>query len=82
MICMLKYHLKAWCLVIYTPFYEATVYCNTRYYFFKAFIVTNSDQLLFFRREFMNPYKLHNHKFMNFFLLLYVYYLVLQYTIV
>ena len=30
-ICMLKYLLKCWCLVIHKPFYLTTVYCNTRY---------------------------------------------------
>ena len=45
MICMLKYHLEFWCLIIYKPFYPATLYCYTRYYFLKHFFVTNSDQL-------------------------------------
>ena len=62
MICKLKYHLKYWCLVIYKPFYQANVHCNTIYYFFKTYFVTNSDQLQFFRRVFINHYKLHNHK--------------------
>ena len=39
MICILKYHLKFGCLVIYKPFYQATVYCNTRCYFLKAQIL-------------------------------------------
>ena len=60
--------------------------------FLNTSFVTNSDQLKFFRREFMNHYKLHNYnKFMTFFfslvvigdklLCLNVYYLVLQYTV-
>ena len=56
---MLKYHLQFWCLIIYKPFYQATVCCNTRYLLFcKTFFVTNSDQLQFFRHEFMNHYKM------------------------
>ena len=70
MICMFKYHLQFWSLVIYKPFYQATVYCNTRYYFFKHFSVTISDHLQFFSREFMKNYKLHNLKFMAIFVLL------------
>ena len=30
LVCMLKYHLKLWCLVIYKSFYQAIVYCDTR----------------------------------------------------
>jgi len=53
---------------MYKPFYQATVYnCNTRYDFLKHFFVTNSDQLQFFRREFLNDLKLHNHKFITIF---------------
>ena len=62
-ICVLKYHQKIWCLVIYKSVYQVSVYCNTRYYFSKHFFVTNSDQLTFFCREFMNHYKVPNHKF-------------------
>ena len=32
MIRMLKYHPQIWCLIIYKPFYQATVFCNTRHY--------------------------------------------------
>ena len=38
MICMLKYHQKFWCLVIYKPFYRSIVYCNTRQYTFKHYL--------------------------------------------
>ena len=61
----LKHHLKFWCLGIYKTVYQAIMYFNTRYYFFKHFFVTNSDQLQLIRRVFMNHYKLHNHKFMT-----------------
>ena len=32
---------------------------------FKYFFVTNSDHLQFFRREFINRYKLHNYKLLT-----------------
>ena len=48
-----------WCLIIYKPFYQATVY---KILFSKTFLVTNSDQLQFFPCEFINHYKLHNYK--------------------
>ena len=70
MICTLKYYLQLWCLVIYYPFYQATVYCtvvqNTIFLNITFFLII-SDQLQFFRCEFMNHYKLHNHKFMTIF---------------
>ena len=56
LICMMKYHLQFWCLVIYKPFYQVIVYCNTRYYFLKLFFFTNSDPLQFFCHEFINQY--------------------------
>ena len=38
-ICMLKYHLKCMFLVIYKPYYQATVYCNTKILFLETFSV-------------------------------------------
>ena len=55
------WYLQIWCLVVCKPFYQAALFCNTRCHFSKHFC----DQLHFFRREFMNNYKLHNHKFMT-----------------
>ena len=62
-----KYYLQFWYLDIYKPFYQATVYFDAIIYSLKHFFVTNSDQLHFFSPEFMNHYKLHNHKLMTFF---------------
>ena len=62
MICMIKYHLRFWCFIIYKPSYQATVY---KILFFLTFFITNSAYIQFFRREFMNHYKLYNLKFMK-----------------
>ena len=45
------------------------VRCTVQILYFKTFSVTISDQLQFFRHEFINHYKLHDHNFMAIFLL-------------
>ena len=42
MACMLKYHLKIWCLIIHKPFYEAIVYSNTKYYFLPSIVTSRN----------------------------------------
>ena len=66
MICMLRYHLQYWCLVIYTfVFYREKCTVGQDSIFKNIFFVTVSDQLQIFPREFINHYKLHNHKFLK-----------------
>ena len=67
---MLKYYLKFWRLIIYKPLIKQLCTLKQDILFLNIF-VTNSDHLQLFRREFMNRYKVHDHKFMTtiFFLL-------------
>ena len=58
-ICMLKYHAKHQCLVIYNTFYQAIVQCKPRYYFL-TFLVITIEKLKELCREFMSHYTLHN----------------------
>ena len=64
--CELKYHLQFWCLVIYRPFYQASVCCDIYFsiYILKHFLSPN-DLSQFFGRKSMIHYEFHNHKIMT-----------------
>ena len=56
-----EYHLKSGFFLIISIFIKELF---TRLHCFKTFFfVTNRNQLQFLRHEFLNNYKLHNHKF-------------------